>query len=140
MSLFSAMDISATGLASQRLRMNVIAENLANVNTTRTSAVGPYRRKEVIFAARKPPLSFRDMLASPEGVGVIGIVEDFAAPKMVYNPQHPDANNEGYVAMPNIDIVTEMVNMIDAARVYEANTTAISVTKSMIQKALEIVA
>jgi len=160
MGVFDSLDISATGLTAQRIRMDLIAENLANVNTTSTPQGGPYRRKDAIFASLdlgwdfSPSMqSFSHFLTSAalggkaihstwtgttKGVKVVDIVEVQRQPKMVYQPQHPDANAQGYVAMPNIDAVSEMVNMISAARAYEANVTALSAAKSMMEKALEI--
>ncbi len=138
MGIFDAIDISATGLTAQRIRMNLISENLANINTTRTPQGGPYKRKEAIFAALDNTQPFASFLKGPEkGVYVLGIVEDESAPKTIYEPHHPEAV-EGYVAMPNIDTVTEMVNMISAARAYEANVSVISASKRMMEKALEI--
>ncbi|PKM80838.1 MAG: flagellar basal body rod protein FlgC [Firmicutes bacterium HGW-Firmicutes-14] len=145
MSIFKAFDISASGLTAQRLRMDVIAENIANVNTTRTQNGGPYRRKMVVFEERESQNGFPRFLQgslnrekSGEGVRVIRIAEDNSSLKMVYDPHHPDANPEGYVMMPNVNIVTEMVNMISATRSYEANTTAIKASKDIAAKALDI--
>ena len=152
MEIFEALNISATGLTAQRKRMDLIAENLANSNTTSTPQGGPYRRKDAIFASFDNTQSFSHFLNlitlggkeaihsewAGKGVKVVDIVEDGKQPKMVYQPQHPDANAQGYVAMPNIDVVSEMVNMISAARAYEANITVLSAAKSMMQKALEI--
>jgi len=127
------MDISASGLSAQRIRMNVIAANIANVQTTHTPQGGPYRRKEVIFAN-----VLRDVEAGG-GVKVTGIFPDASPFESVYNPGHPDADSQGYVKMPNIDIVTEMIDMISATRSYEANITAFKSAQNMILKALEIV-
>ncbi len=145
MSLFKSIDISSSGLTAQRLRMDTISENIANVNTTRTSAGGPYRRKIVVFAAREPENSFPGVLnraleqhAIGNGVRVTKITEDKSPFKKQYDPNHPDANEEGYVMMPNVNIVTEMVNMISATRAYEANATAIKASKDIILQALEI--
>ncbi len=144
MSFFNAIDVSASGLTAQRLRMDVIAQNIANASTTRGENGLPYRRKEVIFEERaKAPFSQyltaeSRRLFQGKGVRVTGIVEDMTPFKKVYDPGHPDADAEGYVQMPNVDIVTEMVNMISATRSYEANVTSINATKSMAMKALEI--
>jgi len=144
MPLFDAMGISSSGLAAQRTRMKVIASNIANANTTRTPAGGPYRRRETIFAAMPGDKNFHEELVSQKAddglrhVKVVGIVEDSRPPKMKYDPDHPDANEEGYVEMPNIDIVEEMTNMMVAKRSYEANIAAINATKNMIIKSLEI--
>ncbi|MCF6097084.1 flagellar basal body rod protein FlgC [Thermovorax subterraneus] len=144
MSIFRAMEISASGLTAQRLRMDVISNNIANVNTTRTEQGGPYRRKRVIFQEKRSEPNFRELLqntllnATGEGVRVVAIEEDNAPFRLVYDPSHPDADEDGYVRMPNVNIVTEMVDMISATRSYEANVTAINSVKSMISKALEI--
>ncbi|MDI3280893.1 MAG: flagellar basal body rod protein FlgC [Bacillota bacterium] len=144
MRIFQALEISASALTAERLRLDIIANNIANVNTTRTPAGGPYRRQFPVFAVREgmvdPQAPFPARLWPPltNGVRVVGVFEDRSAPRMVYNPSHPDANAEGYVAMPNIDLVTEMVDMISAARAYEANVTVINEAKSMALKALEI--
>lgn len=145
MGYFGALDIGASGLTAQRLRMDTISQNIANVNTTRTEDGTPYRRKTVVFEERKDTAPFstylsnasKNMLAG-KGVRVTGVVEDPTEFRMVHDPAHPDADNEGYVRMPNVDVVTEMVNMISATRAYEANVTAINSTKSMAMKALEI--
>jgi flagellar basal-body rod protein FlgC len=143
MNFLNALRTSSTGLSAQRLRMNLIASNLANVNTTRTSEGGPYRRKDVIFAAESSAVSFNDVMRSQMGSGlsgvkVQGVINDPRPPVMKYDPTHPDANKDGYVALPNVNIVEEMVNMISATRSYEANVAAIKATKSMALKALEI--
>ncbi len=145
MSLFKAIDISASGLTAQRLRMDTISENIANVNTTRTAAGGPYRRKVVVFESRELENRFSGLLNKAleaqkigEGVRVVKIAEDNTPFKMVYDPNHPDANAQGYVRMPNVNIVTEMVNMISATRAYEANVTAVKSSKDIALKSLEI--
>lgn len=144
MSFLKSIDVSGSGLTSQRLMMDVISSNIANVNTTRTSEGGPYRRQLPVFAAQKPKFTIPGMgdgkgtEQTGQGVKVIGIIKDQSPSRLVYNPEHPDANKEGYVAMPNINIVTEMVDMIAASRAYEANVTAINSAKSMAMKALEI--
>ena len=145
------MDVSASGLSAQRLRMDVISNNIANVDTTRTPEGGPYRKQRVIFESRgyKPvfslPLKGRlvDALggvgAQPgNGVRVLKIAKDPSTPKLAYNPGHPDANEQGYVMMPNISIVTEMVDMISASRAYEANVTAVNAAKDLLASALRI--
>jgi len=143
MDFFDALHVSASGLSAQRLRMNLISANLANVNTTRTKAGGPYRRKDPVFAAQAPTASFREMLRNREKemlkqVAVVGIIEDSRAPIRKYDPHHPEADENGYVSLPNINIMEEMVNMISATRSYEANVTAIKAAKEMALKALEI--
>ena len=143
MDFFDAMNTSSAALSAQRLRMNLISGNLANVNTTRTNQGGPYRRKEAVFAAQPFNQSFERILADRQNknlatVKVARVVEDHNAPVMKYDPQHPDADAKGYVAMPNINLMEEMVNMISATRGYEANVTALKAAKDMALKALEI--
>jgi len=143
MQIFRSMDIAASGLTAERLRMDIIANNIANVTSTRTKDGGPYRRQIPVFAPREAE-SFSAVLnrtqsqMSSEGVRVVGITKDAAPYKKVYNPHHPDADKDGYVNMPNVDTVTEMVDMISASRSYEANVTVINAAKSMALKALEI--
>lgn len=143
MDFFDALHTSSSGLTAQRLRMNLISGNLANINTTRTARGGPYRRKEPIFAAQAQSQSFVDILSSKTsedlpGVKVLEIIEDRRQPIMKYDPSHPHANKNGYVAMPNINLMEEMVNLISATRSYEANATAFKAAKEMALKALEI--
>ena len=149
MDFFDALHVSSSGLSAQRLRMNLISANLANMNTTRTKAGGPYRRKDPVFAAQAPApslsqeASFREMLGNRrkellKEVAVVGIVEDSRPPIKKYDPMHPDADGNGYVSMPNINLMEEMVNMISATRSYEASVTAIQSAKDMALKALEI--
>ena len=143
MDFFDALQISSSGLSAQRLRMNLISANLANINTTRTKDGGPYRRKDPVFAAQAPAASFRDILrkrqkAFLKEVAVVGIIEDGRPPIKKYDPTHPDADDNGYLAMPNINLMEEMVNMISATRSYEAGVTAIQSAKDMALKALEI--
>ncbi|MBQ7775877.1 MAG: flagellar basal body rod protein FlgC [Lachnospiraceae bacterium] len=145
MSMFSAFNINASGMAAQRYRMDVISENVANANTTRTADGTPYRRKVVYFEEKGGQTQFSNCLQhavssySGQGVKVTGVYEDTTTElKMVYDPSHPDANEDGYVYYPNVDIVTEMTNMIDASRAYEANATAFSASKSMALQGLTI--
>ena len=145
MAFFSSNDISASALSAQRLRMDVIAENIANANTTRAKNGGTYKRKTVTFEERpnvtKFSSSLNDALSrTVEGRGVrIGrIAEDDSPGPTVYDPSHPDADDDGYVEMPNVNIVAEMVNMISASRSYEANVTALATAKTMSAKTLEI--
>ena len=143
MNFLDALHISSSGLTAQRLRMNLISSNLANVNTTRTQQGGPYKRKDAVFAAHKDRQSFANMLKSQMSgksseVKVVGIIDDPRPPQLKYDPQHPDADKDGYVAMPDINLIEEMVNMMSATRSYEANVTAIKATKNMALKALEI--
>ena len=146
MGIFNAFAISASGLTAERLRMDVISNNIANVNTTRTIEGGPYSRQRVIFEPRGEKAGF--MFASLfdktkqangfQGVKVTGIVNDPTPPRLMYDPGHPDADKDGYVAMPNVNIVKEMVDMISATRAYEANVTSINSAKTMAAKALDI--
>jgi len=143
MSFLKSIDISGSGLTAQRLMMDTISNNIANVNTTRTSEGGPYRRQLPVFSAQKnqftiPGMEGEDSSQVGQGVVVLGVIKDSTPPNLIYNPEHPDANAQGYVAMPNVNIVTEMVDMIAASRAYEANVTAINSAKSMALKALEI--
>ena len=143
MDFFDAFHTSASGLTAQKLRMNLISSNLANINTTRTTQGGPYRRKQAVFATQSSIKSFKDILASRQGsttrgVEVVDIIEDPSPPLKKYDPHHPDADEQGYVAMPSINIMEEMIDLISATRSYEANITAIKASKSMILKALEI--
>ncbi|SNR89901.1 flagellar basal-body rod protein FlgC [Anaerovirgula multivorans] len=145
MSIFNAINVSASGLTAERLRMDVISKNIANANTTRTVNGGPYRRQVVVFKDQQQP-AFSQILNNAvnnnsnhmKGVEVVGIRNDQSPFKKVYDPGHPDANEEGYVMMPNVEIVAEMANMISASRAYEANITAMNATKSMALKALEL--
>ncbi len=148
MSFFNGMNISASGMSAQRLRMDIISQNIANVETTRDENGNPYRRKTVVFAEREAD-RFGAVLAQTaagkasdkqgNGVKVTAIVEDHVtAMKRVYNPSHPDADQDGYVTMPNVNTVTEMTNLISATRSYEANVTAFNATKNMLLKGLEV--
>lgn len=146
--MFSAIDTSASALTAERLRMDVIAGNIANVDSTRTPEGGPFKRQLVIFASKTDfaprkfpflPMKIKTKMDNPgNGVKVLEIFKDPAPPRLRFEPGHPDANNEGYVAYPNIDVVKEMVDMMTAARSYEANVTAINNTKAMFTKSLEI--
>ena len=143
MSFFGSMDTSASGMTAQRLRLDVISQNIANANTTRTEEGGAYKRKGVIFESVNESPSFGQVLGSytggsNKGVRVAQIVTDETPCPVVYNPTHPDANAEGYVEMPNVNTVDEMVNMISASRSYEANVTAFNAMKAVASKALEI--
>ena len=143
MDFFHSIQTSSSGLSAQRLRMNLISGNLANVNTTRTRQGGPYRRKEAIFAAQSTNSTFNKILTDRQksqstGVRVDRVYEDPAPPIMKYQPSHPHANDKGYVAMPNINPLEEMVNMISATRGFEAKVTAIKAAKDMALKALQI--
>ncbi len=144
MDFFSSMRVSASGLEAQQTRMNTISSNIANAETTQgTDGTGPYKRKDAVFGAVTDRESFGEILDSElqehvQGVQVMDVIEDQAPPRLVYNPSHPQANVDGYVAMPNVNTVQEMANMIQAQRSYEANVTAMGAAKAMAQKALEI--
>lgn len=144
MGFFNSINVSASGLTAERLIMDLISENIANANVTRTASGTPYRRKVAVFRAQEAN-SFEQMLNSASGtstvgngVEIAGIVEDQSAFKKEYNPNHPDADENGYVNLPNVEVVNEMINLISASRAYEANITAVNTTKTMAMKALEI--
>jgi flagellar basal-body rod protein FlgC len=152
MSMFANIDAAASGMTAERLRMDVISNNIANANTTRTQQGGPYRRRYVVFQPRESKeQTFASALAERvgrqvknnsmhggEGVRATAIETDDSPGPLVYDPGHPDANDQGYVERPNVNIVTEMVDMITASRAYQANTAAIAAAKSMAQQALNI--
>ncbi|MFQ5579647.1 MAG: flagellar basal body rod protein FlgC [Nitrospiria bacterium] len=143
MNLEDAMRISASGLNAQKMRLNIISSNLANVDSTQTEKGGPYQRRDVVFKSSPVEQSFETTLrgnldTSEQGVEVSQIVLDQRPFRKVYEPQNPSANEEGYVLYPNINAMEEMVNMMSALRSYEANVTALNATKSMAGKALEI--
>ncbi len=144
MGFLEVLKTSAAGLSAQRFRMKLIASNLANVNTTRTAEGGPYRRKDPVLAAVPVEEDFGQMLKGRLGdddlteVKVIAVYQDERPPILKYDPGHPDADSRGYVAMPNINVIEEMVNMISATRSYEANVTAVKATKDMALDALDI--
>ncbi|KJS30361.1 MAG: flagellar basal body rod protein FlgC [Desulfatitalea sp. BRH_c12] len=143
MSLLDALQTSATGLSAQRLRMNLISSNLANINTTRTAEGGPYKRKDAVFTANPQSSGFNDALArqmDPQRIEVLvtEIRNDERPPVLKFDPGHPDADGDGFVALPNVNVVEEMVNMISASRSYEANVTAIKATKDMAADAIDI--
>ena len=144
--LFGSLDVSASALTASRAQMDVTAENLANAQTTRTADGGPYRRKSVVLESAEVGARFGDALdgamrrggIEPEGVQVGGIVEHDAPPRLVHDPGHPDANADGYVEMPAVDSVTEMVDLIAASRAYEANVTAMQTAKQMFTRSLDL--
>lgn len=143
MDLLKSMKISASGLAANRKRIEAISSNIANAQTTRTAEGGPYRRKEVVFGSEPARDKFADILegeidAKAETVHVTEVVSSDKPPILKYDPSHPDANKDGYVAMPDINVMKEMADMISAQRAYEANISAINTSKSMAVKALEI--
>lgn len=136
--------INGSGMAAQRARMNTISSNIANINTTKTPEGGPYRRKDVVFEAMPDGKTFGDIVGVNDPkkdfsrVQVTDVVYDKKGPLMKYEPGHPDANDDGYVAYPNINLMEEMTNMIQATRSYEANVQAVQATKDMALSALEI--
>ncbi|OXB94502.1 flagellar basal body rod protein FlgC [Parageobacillus galactosidasius] len=148
MSIFQSLDITASALTAQRLRMNVISSNMANVDTTRARFVNgqwePYRRKLVVMEPRQEGFStylqtaMNSRASVGNGVKVTKIMEDQTPFKLVYDPSHPDADRDGYVRLPNVDPLKEMVDLISATRSYEANVTVFNATKGMLMKALEI--
>lgn len=144
MSFLSSFDISASGMTAQRLRLDIASQNIANIETTKTASGTPYRRKLVVLEERKPSLfqaTLQDAYykkSAPRGVIAKQIIEDQSDLKAVYNPEHPDADEEGYVYMPNVDLIQETADGMAASRSYEANITAFNALKLMAQKALEI--
>jgi flagellar basal-body rod protein FlgC len=141
MDIFNTFKISGSALKANRIRLDTISSNLANVETTSTPEGGPYKKKSVYFESK--PLSFQEHLAgnlknAAQGVEVTKILEDQDEPRKVFNPSHPDADKDGYVAMPNINVMEEMVDMMSATRSYQANVTTIKSAKRMALKALEI--
>jgi flagellar basal-body rod protein FlgC len=143
MDFFSSMNVSSSALSAERTRMNLISSNLANANATRTPEGGPYKRKDAVFAATSVESRFNRALDGATAqqvrkVDVTQIVEDQNPPRLQYDPGHPDANPQGYVAMPNVNVVEEMTDMISATRSYEANVTAVQAAKNMAMKTLEI--
>ena len=137
MSVFQAMNISASGLSAERLRMDVVAGNIANQNTTRTENGEAYRRKIAVFSEQYVN-STAPSKTQVSGVRATEIIEDDSALQPVYDPTHPDADEEGYYYLPNVDVLNEMVDLMVASRAYEANVTAMNASKSMYMKALEI--
>jgi flagellar basal-body rod protein FlgC len=141
MKVFDTMQISASGLTAERLRMDTIASNIANVNTTRTEQGGAYRRKIAVFQENLETEQDREsgkIGNVSRGIKAVGVVEDKSVLQSVYDPTHPDADANGYVSMPNVNILNEMVDLIASTRAYEANVTAVNATKGMMARALEI--
>jgi flagellar basal-body rod protein FlgC len=143
MDLFTSLEISSSGLTAQRYRMNLISSNIANATTTRTASGGPYRRQDATFAAIPIQPTFDELLKSygakpVNKVEVTGTFTDPRQPNMVYDPSHPDADANGIVAMPNINPIEEMSNLLSTLRAYEAGITVISATKDMIKNTLRI--
>ena len=139
MNFLKSLETSASGLYAQRKRMDIIASNLANIETTRTEKGGPYRRKMVVMKTKEMDQGFDKMFNdSVKGVQIEDIVEDQAPFNKVYNPSHPDADSDGYLYKPNVDLIVETTNMLMAKRAFEANIAAIKATRQMAIKALEI--
>ncbi len=143
MDFFSALKIATTGLSVQRTRMNLTSSNLANVETTRTAEGGPYKRRTAVVGAVPLSESFEEVFGDAlhdktHGAEVIAVSADVSQGRLVYDPSHPDANGDGYVEMPNVNPINEMVDMLTASRAYEANVTAVKAIKSMAQNALDI--
>jgi len=143
MDFFNSINVSSSALSAERTRMNLISSNLANANATRTPEGGPYKRKDAVFTATPLENSFNRALDGATAqqvrrVEVSQIIEDQNPPRLQYDPGHPDADPQGYVAMPNVNVVEEMADMIGATRAYEANVTAVQAAKSMALKTLEI--
>ena len=144
MGIDQALEISVSGIEAQRRTMELIASNLANINTTRTAFGGPYRRRFAVLGEK--PLSFSEELSRAElrflgkggGVEVVDVIEDKTPFQKVYNPGHPDADAQGFVSMPNVNLSNEMVDMIYTSKLYEANITAFNATKKMMQDTLQI--
>ena len=145
MDLFKIFSISGSAMAAQRSRMSVVAGNMANTETTRTPDGGPYRRRDVIFRSVPGEGEFSEQLADItdrrgeiQGVEVVGIRQSARPPRKIFDPNHPDANTEGYVSLPDINPIEEMVDMLSAVRSYEANLSAYNMTKSLIRRILDI--
>jgi flagellar basal-body rod protein FlgC len=139
MNFLKSLETSASGLYAQRKRMDIIASNLANIETTRTEKGGPYRRKMVVMKTKEIDQDFDTMFnSSVKGVQIEDIVEDQTPFKKVYNPSHPDADGDGYLHKPNVDLIVETTNMLMSRRAFEANIAAIKATRQMAIKALEI--
>ncbi|MBE3598029.1 MAG: flagellar basal body rod protein FlgC [Limnochordaceae bacterium] len=144
MAFLSGLDISASGLTAERLRMDLVANNLANAYSTRSARGGVYRRQVPVFAAREgTSLGLWNRMGpsafSGQGVEVVAIAEDPAPPRLVYDPGHPDARPDGYVEYPNVDVVTEMVDMMAASRAYQANLAAFTTSRDMAQWAVDLI-
>jgi flagellar basal-body rod protein FlgC len=143
MNLFSAMEITASGLGAERVRMNVLASNLANARTTQTPQGGPYKRLDPVFRAVPVATKYPEMSADPDAwrsylVQASEIREDTSPPQRIYDPRHPDADAQGFISLPNVNVVEEMVNLITASRAYEAGVTVMQSLKGMARSALSI--
>ncbi len=142
MSLFQSISIAASGMTAQRIRAQVLAENMANAETTRTDAGGPYRRKDVVFSSEPiqgPFASVLDATMQPHAVRVAGFIEDNREPERRYLPGHPDADADGYVAFPRLNPAEEMVDLMNAARSYQANVAAVAAIKDMIHRSIDLI-
>lgn len=145
MKVFASMAVSASALSAEKMRIDNISQNVANINTTRTPEGGPYQRRRVVFSEMLQESQLNRFVRLPSrggnngaGVQVSAVIRDEAPARIVHDPSHPDADEDGYVAMPNIDVVNEMVDLITASRAYETNVQVLNVTKSLAMKALEI--
>lgn len=143
MSLFSTLAVSASGMTAQRARAELLVENIANADTTRTAEGGPYRRRDVVFQSEQVGSPFSSLMsespgASPEGVAVSQIVVDNSDPEKRYMPGHPDADKDGYVSYPKVNPAEDMVDLLGASRSYQANVSAIAATKDMIQRSIDL--
>jgi flagellar basal-body rod protein FlgC len=140
MSLFSALQVSASGMAAQRTRAEMLVENMANADTTRTPEGGPYRRKDVVFISdpQSSPFSAAFQKEAGQGVSIASVVQDKGPPELRYLPDHPDADSNGYVAFPNINPAEEMVNLLNASRSYEGNVAAMTAVKDMITHSMSL--
>jgi flagellar basal-body rod protein FlgC len=143
MDFFTSLDVSSSGMAAERIRMNLISSNIANVNSTRTKEGGPYKRKDPVFAAVPASTGSENPFSRPgtlelKKVEIAQIREDQSPPRTQYDPTHPDADENGNVSLPNVNVIEEMVDMVSATRVYEANVTAAQAAKSMAMKTLDL--
>jgi flagellar basal-body rod protein FlgC len=138
--MYNAIEVLSNGLSAARMRVNVLASNIANAETTRTEDGGPYKRKDIVQMAKDVPGSFSNALdrMTLQKPFVAAVMEDQSQPKMVYQPGHPDANQEGYVAYPNINVVSTMTDLMSASRLYQANVTAIETARNMQSEASRI--
>ena len=144
MSLFNALSVSASGMSAERTRAQILVENIANADTTRTAEGGPYRRQDVVFQSEQVDTSFSSLFSSSmaegagNGVGISEVVQDTSEPDRRYLPGHPDADKDGYVAFPKVNPAEDMVDLLGASRSYQANISAISAVKDMIQRSIDL--
>ncbi len=138
--MFNPIEVLASGLSAARTRVNVLASNIANAETTRTAEGGPYKRKDVVQVALESPSSFSSVLdrVSLAKPAIQAVVEDQSEPRKVYQPGHPDADKDGYVSFPNINVVSTMTDLMSASRLYQANVTALETARRMVQDALQL--